>query len=215
MWNGRGRILGHTLDHVRLIAMAVPLATIVGLPAGIIAYRVPAVRSPVINFCSAVLTVPSLALFSLMIPVMIALPGVRGIGTPPTIAALVLYSLLPIVRNTVVGLEGVDPAIKESAQGMGQNAWQRLRSVELPLAWPVALTGLRVATQLTVGIAAIAALVGGPGLGREIFRGIRTVPSPGGVEHILAGTLMIAILAVVFDLVYQLISRLTTSKGIR
>lgn len=204
----QGRLLGYTLEHVRIVLQAILLATIIGVPAGILAYQVPAMRPPILNFASAVLTLPSLALFALFIPIL-------GIGDPPTIVALTLYSLLPIVRNTMVGIAGVDRAVVESAKGMGLNARQRMVRIELPMAWPVILTGLRVSTQLSIGIAAIAALVGGNGLGQEIFRGIRTIGSVGYLERIVAGTLIIALLALIFDLVYQGVGKLTTSKGIR
>jgi osmoprotectant transport system permease protein len=208
LMGSQGRLLGYTLEHVSIVLQAIVLATLIGVPAGIMAQHVPAVRPPILNFASAILTVPSLALFALFIPVM-------GIGDPPTIAALTLYALLPIVRNTMVGVAAVDQAIVESARGMGLNARQRLLKIELPLAWPVILTGLRVSTQLVIGIAAIAALVGGNGLGQEIFRGIRTIGGAGYLERILAGTLLVALLALIFDLLYQGVGRLTTSKGIR
>ena len=128
---------------------------------------------------------------------------------------LVLYGLLPIVRNTIVGLREVDPAIVESAQGMGMGRTERLWRIEMPLAWPVILTGMRVSTLVLIGIAAIGAYINGPGLGNEIFSGLSRIGSATALSQALAGTLGVVLLAIVFDLAYVLVSRLTTSKGIR
>jgi osmoprotectant transport system permease protein len=126
-----------------------------------------------------------------------------------------MYALLPIVRNTLAGLGGVDSAIAESATGMGMGRTRRLLRIELPIAWPVLLAGLRVSTQLVIGIAAIAALVGGPGLGNEIFAGIRSIGSVGALERLLGGTLAILVVAAVFDLFYLGLGRLTIPRGLR
>ncbi|CAN5256561.1 ABC transporter permease [soil metagenome] len=196
------------LVHVSLVARAMVLAILVGTALGILCHRIPSLRPLVLNFCSTVLTIPSLALFALFIPLL-------GIGARPTIAALFLYALLPIVRNTMVGLSGVDAAVVESAKGMGMGAFTRLRRIELPMAWPVMLTGLRVSTQLTIGIAAIAAVIGGGGLGEEIVRGIRSLGSPFATNLVWGGTLFIVVLALLTDAAYQLIGRLTISRGTR
>jgi osmoprotectant transport system permease protein len=201
-------LLELSIEHVGLVLAALLGAVLIGVTLGVVIHRVAVLRPPVLNVVSTLLTIPSLALFSLLIPIL-------GIGARPTIVALTLYMLLPIVRNTLTGLIGVDPATVESAKGIGMNGWARLRSIELPLAWPVILTGIRVATQLAIGIAAIAALVGGPGLGNEIFRGIRSLGSPGAVNLVIGGTLACALLAFIFDLAYLGIGRLTTSRGIR
>jgi osmoprotectant transport system permease protein len=155
-----------------------------------------------------ILTVPSLALIGLLIPVL-------GLGVPPTVTALVLYGLLPIVRNSVVGLRVVDPALVEAARGIGMSRLARLLRVELPLAWPPILTGIRVSTQMLMGIAAIAAYASGPGLGNEIFRGIASLGSANALDEVLAGTLGIVVLALLFDAAYALIGRLTIPRGIR
>jgi osmoprotectant transport system permease protein len=126
-----------------------------------------------------------------------------------------MYSLLPIVANTIVGLRQVDPAIVESAQGMGLTRVQRLWRIELPLAWPVVLTGMRVATLITLGIAAIGAYINGPGLGNEIFAGLSRISSPNALNQVLGGTLGVVVLAILFDLFYVVLKRLTTSRGIR
>jgi osmoprotectant transport system permease protein len=163
----------------------------------------------VLNVCGLILTVPSLAMYALLL----ALLG--QIGATPVVVALALYSLLPIVRNTVTGLNGVDAAIVESAQGVGMGRWRRLWSIELPLAWPVVLTGVRVSAVLLVGIAALGALVRGPGLGELIFSGLRLIGSPNAQNLALAGTLGVVVIAVLLDAMFLLLSRLTTSKGLR
>ena len=206
--SNRSVLYEQALEHIALTAAAVAIAIVVGMALGIVAHRNAVLRPPIVNTTATLLTVPSLALFALLIPVV-------GIGFKPALIALAMYALLPIVRNTVSGLGSVDPAVTESARGMGLNARQRLLRIELPNAWPVILTGIRVATQLTVGIAAIAALVGGPGLGREIFRGIRSIGSPFALNSLLGGTLGIIVVAIAFDLLYTGLGRLTTSRGIR
>jgi osmoprotectant transport system permease protein len=204
----RAVLLEQAIEHIALTAAAVAIAVVVGVALGVVAHRNAALRPPIVNTTATLLTVPSLALFALLIPIV-------GIGFQPALIALAMYALLPIVRNTVSGLRAVDPAVTESARGMGLSTAQRLLRIELPNAWPVILAGVRVATQLTVGIAAIAALVGGPGLGGEIFRGIRQIGSPFALNSLLGGTLGILVVALLFDIVYTGIGRLTTPRGIR
>ena len=201
-------LLSQMVEHIYLTAVPVLIAVVLGLGLGILAHRSPQLRSPILSVVSTFLTIPSLALFAILIPIV-------GIGATPAIIALTLYALLPIVRNTVSGLFSVDRAVVESAKGMGMNATMRLWKIELPNAWPVMLAGVRVATLLTIGIAAIAALVGGPGLGQEIFTGIRRIPATGSLESLLGGTIAIVLLAILFDLLYLAIGRLTIPRGIR
>lgn len=204
----REALLSQTVEHVTLVVVPILVATVVGVVLGIVAHRQRWLKPPILNTTSTFLTIPSLALFSLLVPLV-------GIGSPPVMVALTLYALLAIVRNTVSGLESVDKAVVESARGMGMSNLQRLARIELPNAWPIILTGMRVSTQLVVGIAAIAALVGGPGLGNEIYsQGIRRIGSPGAVNAILGGTLGILVLAALFDGLYRLIGRFTISKGL-
>ena len=205
----RDVLLELTVQHAVLVVVPIVVATVLGVALGIAAHRQPLLRPAIMNTSSTFLTIPSLALFGLLIPLV-------GIGAPPVIVALIIYSLLPIVRNTLAGLMSVDPAVVESARGMGMSGLQRLWRIELPNAWPVILTGIRVATQLIVGIAAIAALVGGPGLGNEIFsQGIRRIGSPGALNGILGGTLAILVLAALFDVVYRVIDHFTVSEGLQ
>ncbi len=197
-----------SLEHIRLVVIAMGIAIAIGLPLGVVAHRVRFLRDPIITVTSFFLTLPSLALFALFIPIV-------GIGATPAIAALTLYALLPVVSNTLAGLSSVSPAIIKASRGMGMGSTRRLLQIELPLAWPVIITGVRVSTQVVVGIAAIAVFVGGPGLGNEIFRGIRSVPNANAPNLIYGGTLAVVVLALLFDAVFVLIRRLTTSRGIR
>ncbi len=201
-------LLQLTLAHAAVTIAAVLIATVIGVALGIATYRTDRPRQLVIGITSVFLTIPSLALFGIFI-------GLLGLGVVPVVVALVMYSLLPIVANTIVGLRGVDPAIVESAQGIGMGRAQRLLRIELPLAWPVILTGMRVSTLLTIGIAAIGAYIRGPGLGNDIFTGLSRIGSPLAINLVLGGVLGVVVLAILFDLVYVLVNRLTTSRGLR
>lgn len=195
-------------EHAQLVALAVAIATLVGTALGTATYRSPRLAAIVLGTAQVLLTVPSLALFALLIPVF-------GLGYAPTVIALVLYGLLPVVRNTVTGLRGVDAAVVESARGVGLNQWQRLRRVELPLAWPVILAGIRVSTLLIVGIATIAAVVNGPGLGQLLLTGLNRLGAADAVALALAGTVSTLLVALAFDAVLALVGRVTISKGLR
>lgn len=201
-------LLEQGIDHIQLTGAAIITAVIIGVALGIIAHRSMLLRGPIINTLAIFLTIPSLAFFAILIPIV-------GIGAAPAYIALTAYALLPITRNTVAGLRAVDSAVVESGRGMGLNNRQRLIQMEMPVAWPIILTGIRVATLLIVGIAAIAALVGGPGLGEEIYlNGIRRIGSPGAFEALLGGTLAVLVVAFLFDIVYQVIGRFTISRGL-
>lgn len=201
-------LLGLAIEHAIIVAEALAIATVIGVGLGVATYRSQRPRELVLAVTGTFLTIPSLALFPLFIPIF-------GLGTLSVLVGLVMYALLPIVRNTIVGLLEVDPAVVESAQGMGMGRAQRLLRIELPLAWPVVLTGMRVSTVLLVGIAAIGAYVSGPGLGNDIFEGITTFGSANALNLVLGGTLGVIILAVLFDLLYALLFRITTPRGIR
>lgn len=201
-------LLELSLQHLSVVAISIAIATVIGVALGLATYRQRRAREAVLSVTGVFLTLPSLALFGLFI-------GWLGLGTLPVVVALVMYSLLPIVRNTVVGLLGVDPAIVESAQGMGMGRLTRLLRIELPLAWPVILTGMRVSTLLCVGIAAIGAYVRGPGLGNDIFTGLARIGSAVAINIVLGGVLGIIVLAILLDALYILVNRLTTSRGIR
>lgn len=172
------------------------LALAVGLPLGVLVARRPAWRRPVLGLANVFQTIPSLALFGLLIPVL-------GIGAWTAIAALVIYALLPIVRNTYAGITGVDPAVRDAGRGMGMSDGELLRLVELPLAAGVILAGVRVAAVVSVGIATIAAAIGAGGLGVYIFRGVATVDD----TLILAGALPAALLGLLADALLGLAER--------
>ncbi len=183
-------------EHVGLVAISTAVALVVGLPLGVLVARRPAWRKPIVGVTNVVQTVPSLALFGLLIPVF-------GIGAWTAITALVLYALLPIVRNTYAGITGVDPAVREAGRGMGMTDGELLRLVELPLAAGVIIAGVRVAVVVSVGVATIAAAIGAGGLGVYIFRGVATVDD----TLILAGALPAALLALLADGLLGLVER--------
>ncbi|MGI8701182.1 MAG: ABC transporter permease [Nocardioidaceae bacterium] len=203
-------VLQLAIDHVIVVLISVVLATVIGVALGVTTYRTERPRELVLAVTGTFLTIPSLALFGLFI----VIPGL-GLGERSVVVGLVMYGLLPIVRNTIVGLRQVDPAIVESAQGMGMGRTQRLLRIELPLAWPVIVTGMRVSTLILIGIAAIGAYIKGPGLGELIFAGLSSIGSANALSQVLAGTLGVIILAILFDLVYVVISWITIPKGIR
>lgn len=184
-------ILQHTLEHLFLVSIAIGIAILVGIPLGILITRKTYLRQPILGIANILQTIPSLALFGLLIPV----PIIGGIGAVPAIVALTVYSLLPIIRNTYTGITGVDPAIREAGRGMGMTDRQLLLQVEIPLALGVILAGVRVATVIAIGIATIAAAIGAGGLGVFIFRGISVVNN----QLILAGAVPAAVIALLAD----------------
>jgi osmoprotectant transport system permease protein len=178
-------------QHVVLVFIAILIAVVIGVPTGILLTRYRSLRGPVLGIANVMQTIPSLALFGFLIP----LPFIGGIGTRTALVALVLYSLLPIIRNTVTGILGVDPNVREAAVAMGMTSSQVLRQVELPLAMGVIVTGIRVATVIAVGVTTIAAAVGAGGLGVYIFRGLRQYDN----NLLVAGALSAALLALAAD----------------
>jgi osmoprotectant transport system permease protein len=187
----RAEVLALTLQHLFLVAVATAAAAAVGVPVGILLTRRPRLSKPVLGIANILQTIPSLALFGFLIPVL----GSHGIGRVPAIIALFLYSLLPIIRNTFTGINGVDPGVREAARGMGMTDWQMLTKVELPLSLGVIIAGLRVATVISVGTATIAAAIGAGGLGTYIFRGLRMNDN----ILILAGAVPAALMALAAD----------------
>jgi osmoprotectant transport system permease protein len=182
------RLLALTAEHVQLTVVGVAIAAVIGVPLGVVISRVRRLETPVLALAGILYTIPSLALFAVLIPVL-------GLGFRLAIAALVMYALLAIIRNTAVGLDTVSPEVREAAVGMGMSSWQRLRLVDLPLALPAVLAGIRIATVMSIGVASVAAYIGGGGLGTLIFRGIATVSN----DMIIAGALPIAGLALLAD----------------
>lgn len=178
-------------EHLLLVVTSIAIACAIGIPLGISAASNAQLRRFALGFASIGQTIPSLALFGFLIPI----PLIGGIGAHTAIVALVLYALLPILRNTVTGILGVDPAVRDSAVAMGMTRGQLLRMVELPLAAPTIIAGLRIATVTTIGTATIAAAIGAGGLGVFIFRGIASVDK----IQILAGAVPAALLALIAD----------------
>ncbi|MBZ5551155.1 MAG: ABC transporter permease subunit [Acidobacteriia bacterium] len=187
----RAEVLTFALQHVFLVAAGTGAGILAGIPVGVLLTRKPALSKPVLAAANVLQTIPSLALFGFLIPLL----GTHGIGQVPAIIALFIYSLLPIIQNTFTGIRGVEPAVREAALGMGMTDWQILTQVELPLSLSVILAGVRVATVISVGTATIAAAIGAGGLGTYIFRGLRMNDN----QLILAGAVPAALMALAAD----------------
>ena len=195
----RAEIFDTTIEHLTLVVIAMAFAILIGVPLGMFVVHRPALRRLSLGIASILQTIPSLALFGFLIPI----PFIGGIGRRTAIVALVLYALLPILRNTYVGLTGIDPAVLEAAEAMGMTNAQILWRVRFPLALAVILAGIRTATVITIGIATISAAIGAGGLGTFIFRGVAMVSD----AVILAGAIPAALLAVLADLLLGLLER--------
>ena len=188
--------LGLVGQHLVLVVLSTGAAALVGIPLGVVLTRRPAWRPPVLGLAGVFQTIPSLALFGILVPIF-------GIGFWTAITALIVYALLPIVRNTYTGIAGVDPAIREAGRGMGMTDAELLRLVELPLAAAVILAGVRVATVVSVGVATIGAAIGAGGLGVYVFRGVAVVDD----TLILAGAIPAALMALAADGLFALLER--------
>ena len=184
-------ILGATLEHAEIVAITIAIAAVIATPAGIAVVSHARARRLALGFANLAQTIPSLALFGFLLP----LPLIGGIGKTTAIVALCMYALLPLLRNTVLGIAGVEAAVRESAVAMGMTRGQILRYVELPLAVPSLIVGLRIAVVTTIGTATIAAAIGGGGLGVFIFRGIAMADT----STILAGAIPAAVMALAAD----------------
>jgi osmoprotectant transport system permease protein len=197
--NHRAEILGATFEHMGLVLIAMFIAVAIGVPLGMLIVYRKTLRGVALGVASIFQTIPSLALFGFLIPI----PFIGGIGKRTAIVALVLYALLPILRNTFVGLSGIDAAILESAEAMGMTQGQILFRVRFPLGLSVILAGIRTATIITIGVATIAAAIGAGGLGVFIFRGVALVSD----ALILAGAIPAALLAILADILLGLLER--------
>jgi osmoprotectant transport system permease protein len=195
----RAEILEATATHLTLVAISMAIAVAIALPLGMLIVQRPTLRTIALGVASVFQTIPSLALFGFLIPI----PFIGGIGRRTAIVALVLYALLPILRNTYVGLTGIDPAVLQAAEAMGMTDRQILWRVRLPLALPVILAGIRTATVITIGVATIAAAIGAGGLGTFIFRGVAMVSD----AVILAGAIPAALLAIAADVLIAALER--------
>lgn len=197
-------VLSLTGEHLWMVFVSISVAAVIGIPAGIVITRKPALEKGILGFANVVQTIPSLALFGFLIP----LPVLGGIGSSTAILALILYALLPITRSTYAGIKGVDPSVKEAGRGMGMTDLQLLWQVEIPLALGVILAGIRVAAITSVGIATIAAAIGAGGLGMYIFRGVAGV----NTTLILAGSIPVALLALLTDFGLGWVERLLSPR---
>ena len=196
-----GKLLGQTLEHIGLTLVSLMIAVVIGLPLGILIARKKKLSGTVLGIAGVLQTIPSIALLGFMIPLL-------GIGAKPAIVALFLYALLPIIRNTFTGITGVDASVKEAAVAMGMGAKQILFKVELPLAMPVILAGIRTATVINVGVATLASYIAAGGLGEFIFGGI----SLNNSNMILAGAIPAALLAILFDVLLSFVQRISFKK---
>ncbi len=196
-------------QHIKLIGIALSLAIVSGVPAGIYITSRPRLASIVLYIAGVIMTIPSVALFGLLIPVL-SLIG-QGVGIVPAVIAIFLYAQLPIIRNTYTAIKEVDPAIREAGKGMGMTPRQILFRVELPLALPVIVAGVRIAVVINIGIAAIAAYIGAGGLGRFIFRGI----SRSYDEMIITGAIFVSILALLADFLLGRLENTLLSEGLK
>jgi osmoprotectant transport system permease protein len=194
--------------HALLVLLAVLIATVIAVAVAVAVTRAPRFE-PLANAISSIgLTIPSFALVGILLPIL-------GLGFWPALVCVGFYAIFPVLRNAVVGLQGVNPDLVESARGMGMSEARSLVQVRLPLAWPVILAGVRVSTQMSMGVAAIAAYVLGPGFGSWIFVGLTQAGGKNGTNYALSATVAIVIIALVFDALLLALGRATVSKGIR
>jgi len=198
-----------TLEHVGIVAISVFLATLIAIPTGVAITRNEQLAKKIMNGANILMTIPSIALFGLMLPIL-SLIG-HGLGKVPAIIALVVYSQLPIIRNTYVGIKNVPPELVDAGRGLGMNGWTRLKEIEIPLAIPVIIAGLRTAAVMNIGIAAIAAYIGAGGLGVFIQQGIARSYE----EMIMTGAIMVALLAIIVDAGMALLEKIVTPKGVK
>lgn len=202
-------ILGFTIEHIQLVGIAIIVAILIGVPLGIYLTANKYLADLVLQIASIIMTIPSIALFGIMIPILSTIG--QGIGFLPAFIALVLYSQLPIIRNTYTGINNVDPNIRDAANGIGMSTFQRLIRVEIPIAMPLIMAGIRTATVLNIGIGAIAAFIGAGGLGVLINQGIGRTNS----TMIIVGAVAVSILALVADILLKFIQSKLTPKGVK
>lgn len=205
-WN---QVLHLTGEHIALVGVAVMLAIVVGVPLGVLMTRFPQVAGPLQASATVVLTIPSIALFGLLLPFYSTFG--QGLGPLPAVTAAFLYSLLPILRNTYLALSGVEPGIREAGSGIGMSFWQRLRMVDLPIALPVILAGVRTAVVMNIGVMTIAATIGAGGLGVLILTAI----SRSDMATLFVGAVLVSVLAIIGDLFLQWLQKTLTPRGLR
>ncbi|GGK08460.1 ABC transporter permease [Pseudomonas matsuisoli] len=198
-----------TWQHIYLVGIAVGLAILIGVPLGILMTRFPWLAGPLQGAATVVLTIPAIAIFGLLLPIY-SIFG-QGLGPLPAVTAVFLYSLLPILRNTYLALASIEPGIREAGSGIGMSFWQRLRMVELPIAVPVILAGVRTAVVMNIGVMTIAATIGAGGLGVLILTSI----SRSDTGALVVGAVLVSLLAIVADLLLQRLQRILTPRGLR
>lgn len=207
--HGRGQMLSFlTYQHASLSLQTVLVGTVVAIAIAIAVYRLPIAAALTLTSSRIALTIPTLALLALLV-----VPF--GLGVTPSFIMLAFFAAMPVIGNAIVGLRSVPPSLVEAARGIGLPRWRVLLTVELPVAWPVILTGIRVSTQMIVGVAAIVAYVLGPGLGSLIFNGLARLGGANSLEMAVTGTVLIVVIALVFDALLVLLGRLTIPRGLR
>ncbi|MGU3290827.1 ABC transporter permease [Williamsia sp. M5A3_1d] len=205
---GRGELLTFlTYQHASLALQTLVVGSVIAVVVAVLVYRLPFVSALTLTTSRVALTIPSLALLALLIVPL-------GLGVLPSFFMLAFFAALPVIGNAIVGLRSVPETVIESAQGIGLSRWRILFTVELPIAWPIILIGIRVSTQMIVGVAAIVAYVLGPGLGSLIFNGLARLGGANALEMALTGTVLIVVIALVFDALLVLLGRLTIAKGL-
>jgi osmoprotectant transport system permease protein len=200
-------LANRSLEHIALVGVAVGIATLTGVPIGIAITQNERAAKSVLYIASIIVTIPSIALFGIMIP-LLSIFG-HGIGYVPAVIAVLLYSQLPIIRNTYTAINNVNPALREAARGVGMGSGQRLRMVEIPLAVPVIMAGVRTAVVLNIGVMAIAAYIGAGGLGTFISRGI----SQSDPRQLIVGAVAVSLLAIIVDYSLLALQKRLTPKG--
>ncbi len=204
----RSELIADTQAHFLISIYVIVTAAALGLLIAVLSYRSSIASSTVVGASSVFFTLPSIALFGLMVPI-------TGLGLATAFPVLVLYALLPIIRNAIVGLQSVDANMVDAARGIGMSRLRILWQVELPIAWPIIMTGIRVAAQLTVGLVVIGAFVLAPGLGSPIINALSGLGSANTQNKAISGTVLVLLLALIIDVVFVFIRRITTPRGLR
>lgn len=197
-----------TIEHLYLVSISVGVAILTGVPIGVLITKDKKLADAVLYMASVIITVPSVAMFGLMIPLLSLVN--RGIGFWPAAIAIFLYSQLPIIRNTYTAINNIDPALREAAKGMGMSDWQRLAKVEIPLAVPVIMAGVRMAVVMNIAVATIAVYIGAGGLGAIINEGITGTNS----TKLIVGAVAVSLLAIIADYLFLFIQKILTPKGL-
>jgi osmoprotectant transport system permease protein len=197
-----------TIEHLYLVSISVGVAILTGVPIGVLITKDKKLADAILYIASVIVTVPSVAMFGLMIPLLSLVN--RGIGFWPAAIAIFLYSQLPIIRNTYTAINNIDPALREAAKGMGMSDWQRLAKVEIPLAVPVIMAGVRMAVVMNIAVATIAVYIGAGGLGTIINEGITGTNS----TKLIVGAVAVSLLAIIADYLFLFIQKILTPKGL-